>query len=117
MVAVADKVSPEPGWVLEDEVITGGPLCTPVVIKCDSMHRRYRTADHLTEDKLKALVSESGLDLVTDGPCEPKLKSSGMQRLCGASGSEDGFRVSITVAAVVEGGPELISVQVEQIKN
>lgn len=117
MVAVADRFHPEPGWTLQDEVITGGPFCVHIDVPCDAMHRTYRTKTVFTEDDLKNLAQKAGFDLTTSGPCTTPKPDSAGQTVCSAAGVANGFKVQISVVNITAGYPQLINLTVAKTGN
>ena len=112
MVAVADRFQPNPGWTLQDEVITGGPFCIHIDAPCDAMHRTYRTDTVFTEDTLKDLARKSGFELTTSGPCSTPGRNDAGRTLCSATGVVNGFAVEISVINIAAGRPQLINLSV-----
>lgn len=116
MVAVANRFQPDPEWTLQDEVITGGPLCVHIDAPCDAMHRTYRTNKVFTEDSLKELARKSGYDLTTSGSCNKPGEDGAGHTVCSASGVVDGFNVEISIMNIAVGAPQIVNLSISKAR-
>lgn len=117
LVAVADQVqrNPDP-WTLQEEVVTGGFLCSDGDISCNSVSRRYKTDVKFSRGELLKIGERTGWNLKVEGDCQPNPQSFGTQSLCKASTRTNGYYVGITVVSPSINEPQELSVYVVKLR-
>lgn len=93
--AIMDKLHAAPGWTQNGEVTANGKFCTGYPVPCDSMSRSYHSATEVTNDDVRKIVSESGLNLAVQEACGPSIMDLSISKECFASGVVDGYDVTI----------------------
>ena len=114
MVAIADRMHPDPGWNAEGENITGGPFCIRYDVDCDSMWRSYRTEQKVAPADVQSISDEALNGAKVKGDCETSPLPSnvtGMYEACSVSAVSavvDGYDVEVRVLKLSEDSPDRI---------
>jgi len=122
MVAIADKMRPDPGWNEDGHNVAGGPFCIRYTVPCDSMWRSYRTEQHVTPADVQRISDEALRGAKVEGDCETSplpAGLTGMYTACSAKGVVDGYDVEIKVLKLADFDDveRIILFKVSSIKN
>ena len=121
MVAIADRMHPDPGWNAEGENITGGPFCIRYDVDCDSMWRSYRTEQKVTPAVVQRIGDEALNGAKVEGDCETSPLPSnvtGLYEACSVSAVVDGYDVEVRVLKLSEDSPDrIIQFTLSSVKN
>lgn len=100
IVAIADQFKPDPAWQLKSETIEP-PRSFCLDVECPSVSRKWKIGNLLNRDEFAKLVHFSGWNFDINGNCvlEDKNRYSDSIEVCSASGTDKGYKISITVTS------------------
>ncbi|TFC03987.1 hypothetical protein [Cryobacterium mannosilyticum] len=122
MVAIADKMRPDPSWSEDGHNVAGGPFCIRYTVPCDSMWRAYRTEQHVTPADVQRISDEALGGANVEGDCETSPLPAGLTgayTACSATGIIDGYDVEIKVLKLADYDDveRIIQFRLSSIKN
>ena len=122
MVAIADKLRPNPGWNEDGHHVADGPFCIRYTVPCDSMWRAYRTEQHVTPADVQRISDEALRGEKVEGHCKtspPPAGLTGRYTACSAKGIVDGYDVEIKALKLADFDDveRIIQFKLSSIKN
>lgn len=113
LVAAADKLHPDPSWVLQHEVVGPSTIC---IESCGTLTRRWATNAEFTPASLKELASKAGWDVSVQGDCRYDPATTG-STLCSARGISGNYSIVLWVLAPEAGQGQGLSLEVDKIRS
>ena len=121
MVAISDRLLPDPGWNEDGENITGGLFCISYDVDCNSMWRSYRTEQKVAPADVQRISDEAMNGERVKGDCETSplaSNSTGTYVACSATAVVDGYDVEVRVLKLDEQSPDrIIQFLLSDVKN
>lgn len=123
MIAISDRMHPDPAWKMDGQNITGGLFCISYDVDCDSMWRSYRTSQEVTPADLQRIIDETagGAKVQSQGDCVTSplpANSNGMFVSCSASAVVDGYDVEVRALNLSKESPDkIIQFRISSVKN